>query len=145
MKSHFRKVTGNSDRFSYLWLVLAFVLSLFALNGTWDFPLAAWLYPLFLLRFTRTRRPFRGFLAASLVNASAACVLSFQVGLGLQIPILVAMVVVAIFMSLPYLVDRLVSPRLDRRLPWHARHTSTWIWDSAFSPTSPHTRKTRLS
>lgn len=113
MKSHVRKVTGNSDRLSYLWLVLAFVLSLFAMNGSWDFPLAAWLYPLFLLRFTRTRRPFRAFLAASLINAAAACVLAFQIGFGLQIPILVAMVAVAIFMSLPYLVDRLISPRFS--------------------------------
>ena len=113
MKSHFRKLAENSDRLSYLWPVLAFALSLFAMNGTWDFPLAAWLYPLFLLRFTRTRRPFRGFLAASLVNAGAACVLSFQAGFGLQIPILAAVVVVAIFMSLPYLVDRLISPRFS--------------------------------
>jgi apolipoprotein N-acyltransferase len=113
MKSHFRKVTGNSDRFSYLWLVLAFVLSLFAMNGSWDFPLAAWLYPLFLLRFTRTHRPFRGFLAASLINAAAACVLAFQIGFGMQILILAAVVVVAIFMSLPYLVDRLISPRFS--------------------------------
>ena len=58
MKSHVREVTGTSDSLSYLWLVLAFVLSLFAMNGTWDFPLAAWLSPLFLLRFTRTHRPF---------------------------------------------------------------------------------------
>src|SRR6266700_1744131 len=113
MKSHVRKVTGNSDSLSYLWLVLAFVLSLFAMNGSWDFPLAAWLYPLFLLRFTRTRRPIRGFLAASLVNAAASCVLAFQAGFSMQILILAAMVVVAIFMSLPYLVDRLVSPRFS--------------------------------
>jgi apolipoprotein N-acyltransferase len=113
MKPHIRKETGKSVRLSYLWLVLAFVLSLFAMNGAWDFPLAAWLSPLFLLRFTRTSRPFTGFLAASLVNAGAACILSFQIGLGLQIPILVALVAVAIFMSLPYLIDRFISPRLS--------------------------------
>lgn len=113
MKSHILKVTGNSDRLSYLWLVLAFVLSLFAMNGAWDVPLAAWLYPLFLLRFARTHRPFRGFLAASLVNTAASCILAFQMGFGQQMLILVAVIVVAIFMSLPYLVDRLISPRFS--------------------------------
>jgi apolipoprotein N-acyltransferase len=111
MKSHVRKVTGNMNRLSYLWLLLAFGLSLFAMNGSWDFPLAAWLYPLFLLRFTRTRHPFKAFLFASLVNAAAACVFAFQVGLGTMIPILAAVVALAVFMSLPYLVDRLVNPR----------------------------------
>jgi apolipoprotein N-acyltransferase len=83
------------------------------MNGSWDFPLAAWLYPLFLLRFTRTHRPFKAFLYASLVNAVAACVLAFQIGFGTVIPILVSVVVVAVFMSLPYLIDRYVSPRFS--------------------------------
>ncbi len=113
MKSHVRNITESRNRLSYLWLVLAFGLSLFAMNGSWDFPLAAWLYPLFLLRFTRTRRPFKAFLYASLVNAIAACVLAFQIGFGTVIPILVAVVVVAVFMSLPYLIDRFVSPRFS--------------------------------
>jgi apolipoprotein N-acyltransferase len=113
MKSHVRSRTESRDRLSYLWLLLAFGLSLFAMNGSWDFPLAAWLYPLFLLRFTRSRRPFKAFLYASLVNAVAACVLAFQIGFGMVIPILVAVVVMAVFMSLPYLIDRLVSPRFS--------------------------------
>ena len=36
MKTHVPSTPGGTDRFSYLWLALAFVLSLFALNGTWD-------------------------------------------------------------------------------------------------------------
>jgi apolipoprotein N-acyltransferase len=111
MKSHVRSITESRNSLSYLWLLLAFGLSLFAMNGSWDFPLAAWLYPLFLLRFTRTHRPFKAFLFASLGNAAAACVFAFQIGLGTMIPILAAVVALAVFMSLPYLVDRLVSPR----------------------------------
>ena len=113
MKSRIHNVTKHSNRLSYLWLALAFVFSLFAMNGAWDFALAAWVYPVFLLRFTRTHRPLKGFLAASLVNAVTACVLTFQIGFGTQLLILTAEVVIAVFMSLPYLVDRLVSPRLS--------------------------------
>jgi apolipoprotein N-acyltransferase len=113
MKSRVRTITGNSNRLPYLWLALAFVFSLFAMNGTWDFALAAWVYPVFLLRFTRTHRPLKSFLAASLVNAGAACVLAVQIGFGTQLLILAAVAVIAVFMSLPYLVDRLVSPRLS--------------------------------
>lgn len=111
MKTYSLRTPGATGHLSYLWLALAFALSLFALNGTWDIPLAAWLYPLFLLRFARTRRPAIGFLGACLVNIGAACVWSFQIGLGLQVPILAGMIAVAIFLSLPYLADRLISPR----------------------------------
>lgn len=111
MKMRFLNMPETGGRLSSLWLALAFALSLFALNGRWDIPLAAWLYPLFLLRFVRTQRPALGFLGAFLVNAGAAWVWYFQIGLGLQVLILAGMVVVAIFLSLPYLVDRLISPR----------------------------------
>ena len=40
----------------YLWLALGAMFSCFAVNGRWDLPLAAWLGPFFLLRFTRTSR-----------------------------------------------------------------------------------------
>jgi len=48
--------TRIQDRLSYLWLAVAAALFLFA-AGRWAIPLAAWLAPLFLLRFVRTQRP----------------------------------------------------------------------------------------
>src|SRR5215469_14989492 len=112
MKTRSPGTSGGTDRFSYLWLALAFVLSLFALNGTWDIALAAWLYPLFLLRFVRTQRPAIGFFGACLANAGAACIWYYQIGLPLQVFILAAMVLIAVFLTLPYLIDRLSSSRL---------------------------------
>ena len=112
MKIHTPGTPGGADRFSYLWIALAFVLSLFALNGTWDIALAAWLYPLFLLRFVRTQRPAIGFFGASLANACAACIWYYQIGLPLQVFILAAMILIAVFLTLPYLIDRLSSSRL---------------------------------
>ena len=48
--------TRIQDRLSYLWLAVAAALFLFT-GGLWIIPLAAWLTPLFLLRFVRTQRP----------------------------------------------------------------------------------------
>ncbi|HZR39498.1 MAG TPA: hypothetical protein VFB12_05235, partial [Ktedonobacteraceae bacterium] len=47
--------TWPADRLGYLWLALGLLCWLFAANGARDVPMAAWLAPLFLLRFTRTR------------------------------------------------------------------------------------------
>ena len=112
MKIQAPSTPGGADRFSYLWLALAFVLSLFALNGTWDIALAAWLYPLFLLRFVRTQRPAIAIPGTFLVNAGATGIYFHQVGLPLSLISLVETVILASFPTLPYLLDRLVSPRI---------------------------------
>jgi len=112
MKTHALRTPGAADRLSYLWLALAFVLSLFALNGTWDIALAAWLYPLFLLRFVRTQRPAIAITGAFLVNVGATGIYFHQVGFSLSLISLVEIVILASFPTLPYLIDRLVSPRI---------------------------------
>src|ERR1700694_1554262 len=65
--------TRNTDRLSYLWLAIAAALFVFA-GFQWVIPLAAWLAPLFLLRFVRTQRPLPGFLLAWLVRFAVAAV-----------------------------------------------------------------------
>ena len=112
MKAQALRTPGAADRLSYLWLALAFVLSLFALNGTWDIALAAWLYPLFLLRFVRTQRPAIAIPGAFLVNVGATGIYFRQVGMPLSLISLVEIVVLASFPTLPYLLDRLFSPRI---------------------------------
>ena len=75
--------THPRDRLTYLWLALAIVLMPFAMGSKWMIPLAAWLYPIFLLRFVRTQPLWRGillgYLATVLVFVSwAAGVAHFQ-------------------------------------------------------------------
>jgi hypothetical protein len=41
------------DRWSYLWLAIGTMLSLFS-TGRWPIPLAGWLVPVFMIRFVRT-------------------------------------------------------------------------------------------
>lgn len=58
----------------YLWLVLAFVLSLFV-GGRWNIPLAAWIMPIFLIRFFRdSDKAGRSFLLMWLASAVAAII-----------------------------------------------------------------------
>ena len=67
-------VTSLRDRLSYLWLALAIVLFAFA-TVKWTIPLAAWLYPVFLLRFVRTQPLLRGIL---LVLLATVLLLAFE-------------------------------------------------------------------
>lgn len=47
--------------YSYIYLLIGFVF-LFFFNGRWILPIAAFLAPLFLIRFLRVQKPFIGFL-----------------------------------------------------------------------------------
>ena len=55
------------DRLSYLWLALGILLFAFA-TVKWTIPLAAWLVPIFLLRFVRTQPLLHGILLVLLAN-----------------------------------------------------------------------------
>lgn len=55
----------------FLWLGLAFLL-LFVSTGRWTLPLAAWLVPVFLLRFIRQQPLVRGFFLGAVASAVAA-------------------------------------------------------------------------
>ena len=107
---------GPRDRLSYLWLALAIVLLPFG-TARWTIPLAAWLYPIFLLRFVRTQPLWRGILLVLL-----ATVLVLEVAwLGFWGPfpevLAVALVfAIGVLITLPYLIDRVVAPRLSGML-----------------------------
>jgi hypothetical protein len=57
-----------ADRYSLCWLAIACGLLAFS-NGARIVPLAAWLGPLFLVRFLRTQKAGRGLVAGYLVTA----------------------------------------------------------------------------
>jgi apolipoprotein N-acyltransferase len=107
--------TRIPDRLSYLWLAMAAVLYLFS-GGLWVIPLAAWLAPLFLLRFVRTQHPLPGFLLAWLVRFAVAAIFVLQ---GAQFPpgtspgYYALVLLFSLVSILPYLADRLITPRLQ--------------------------------
>ena len=101
-----------SDARSWLWLAVAAGLLLFA-NGANNISLAAWLAPLFLLRFVRRQHVWLGALTAYLLLIAT---FMFQFRGMVPIPGIgyyIFLVSYGIPLVLPYLVDRLLSPRLE--------------------------------
>lgn len=104
--------TRSPDRLAYLWLALGGVLYLFT-AGRWVIPLAGWLAPLFLLRFVRTRRLLTGLLLAWLVRSVVAAVAQQGIILISGPGYYVVVLLLTLVAMLPYLADRLLTPRLN--------------------------------
>ena len=124
------------DPLSWAWLALALPLLFFS-SGRYVIPVAAWLAPVFLLRFVRTRRPVGGLLAA--LAATVAIFLPAWAGM---IPVssalyaLIAGSFAALYL-LPFALDRLIAPRLPGLLSTLvlpvAWASTEWI-NSLFNP-----------
>jgi apolipoprotein N-acyltransferase len=103
-----------SDRWSFLWLVIGTVLGLFSM-GQWAIPLATWLGTVFFLRFVRTQRVWLGVLLVWLAAFVIGVVTFWNIlGYGFPLPLyLMTMAINTLVIgALPYLVDRLLAPRL---------------------------------
>jgi apolipoprotein N-acyltransferase len=105
-------MSTNSRLIRWLPLLAAVVLSPFA-NGCDSVPLAAWLAPIFLMRFVRTQRARVGLPIAYVLVA-----LAFAVQFRGMVPLrgasyYVFLATMALALLMPYALDRLVGPRLD--------------------------------
>lgn len=109
----------RADRLTWLWLLIGFVLLPFTIVQT-RIPLAAWLAPIFLLRFARTAG--RASVALSLIFLAQA--IGNWIALrGSEVGDLYVAVIGLILFSpfkglvstLPYAVDRIIGSRLDEK------------------------------
>jgi len=101
-----------ADRWAYLWLAIGTILSLVS-SGRWAISLAAWLGPVFMIRFVRTQKVSRGFILAWL-GTYAANVIAWWGMMPLPMGVSLAILAVSTFtiVGLSYLADRLLAPRL---------------------------------
>ncbi len=115
MKMERVATTIKSDRWAYLWLVIGALLLMLS-TGRFGVALAAWLAPVFLIRFFRSRRVGRGyilillglFVAYGITWRSIISFFMFE-----SLPVYLAMAFfIALMGSLPLLADRLLTPRL---------------------------------
>ncbi len=99
------------DHLSFLWLVVGFVILAFS-NGMQIIPIAAWVGPVFMVRFLRTQKAVLGLLLGYLVNAIAfyfAWYAAFQ-DAGAMFTLYAGVFGLLVF--LPYVVDRLLRPHI---------------------------------
>lgn len=99
---------------SFLWLLVATPL-LFVATGQWVIPIAAWVAPMFMLRFVRDQPAWRGCTIAALVFAIVCCITWHG---ALEMPLYGALIYVVgatigLTAALPYVIDRLLTPRLS--------------------------------
>ncbi|HSR29057.1 MAG TPA: nitrilase-related carbon-nitrogen hydrolase [Anaerolineae bacterium] len=102
------------DRWSYLWLAIGATLTLFS-SGRWPIPLAAWLGPVFMIRFMRTQKVFRGFILVWLATYVMAVIAWWgMMPSSLSLPVSLVMMAINTLTigGLSYLADRLLAPRL---------------------------------
>jgi apolipoprotein N-acyltransferase len=102
----------QQDRWAYLWLVVGTLLSFL-----WRVPLVWWLSPIFLLRFTRSQKIWRGFfliwLAGFLSGISPLYTIVNAMMPGpLPVFLITTAITALIGTGIPYLADRLLVPRL---------------------------------
>ncbi|MCD4776402.1 MAG: hypothetical protein K8R76_00505 [Candidatus Aegiribacteria sp.] len=100
------------EHYSYLYIMIGFIFLFFA-NGRWILPIAAYLAPTFLIRFLRYQKPFKGFL----IMVFAGLISNIFIWKGMM-PIsgtfyYVLMLMMSIFTSLTYLIDRIYFKRLQ--------------------------------
>jgi apolipoprotein N-acyltransferase len=100
-----------ADRLAWLWLLIGFLLLPFTFFQTVT-PLAAWLAPLFLLRFARTSRSRAGLALVFLAYAAAVLVASRGLPFNL-LGLFGNVLFKGLMWTLPYAIDRLLTRRLQ--------------------------------
>ena len=116
-ESHMKEFPRRADQpalaepRSWVWLAIAAAMLLFS-NGANNVPLAAWLAPVFMLRFVR-RQSFRVGLPVAYVLLVATFAFQFR-GM-VPIPGVAYYIFLAVWglpLVLPYVMDRLLAPRI---------------------------------
>ncbi|MET8007005.1 nitrilase-related carbon-nitrogen hydrolase [Nonomuraea glycinis] len=100
----------GGDRWRWAWLAAGAVLWLFAARGRFDIALAAWLSPLFLLRFTRTSPAATGLLPVWLASVLASVFWLVETAVPMTPFVVVGIIALGTLTVVPYVVDRLVTP-----------------------------------
>jgi len=117
-------MTKIKINFSYAYL-LAGLVFLFFFNGRWIMPIAAYLAPLFLIRFLRFHKPLKGFICLVIVGL-VSNIFIWKDMMPVSGPFYyILMLMMSIFTSLTFIIDRIYSVRLKGIV-------STFVFPSAY-------------
>ncbi len=110
---------------------------LFAVGGRWDLPLAAWLYPALILRFSRGASPLVGIAGAVAAAIGAAFFWAFESAVPLNPITGAACAIFGLTYAIPFVADRILASRLGvagRLLLFPAARAACEFLLSTFSP-----------
>lgn len=122
------EVLEASDLLTWFWLGIGGVLALFS-NGRWIIPVAAWLAPVFLIRYMRSQKPAVGLIVLAVLTS-----VIWSIGWQGMIPMegiiyyVLAASIGLVYWVPAYLADRLLSPCIKG-------FTSTLVFPLAFTAT----------
>ncbi|MGA0602694.1 nitrilase-related carbon-nitrogen hydrolase [Caulobacter sp. KR2-114] len=96
----------------WLWLAIGAAAALLSTGGRWDIAVAAWIAPVFLLRFARTSAP--AVAIAAVVAVSGAQIAGYMLETAAPFNAMTTALCLALgaIFAVPYLLDRLLAPRL---------------------------------
>ena len=96
---------------SYFYLLLGFIF-LFFCNGRWILPIAAFVAPIFLIRFLRFHTPLKGFICLVIVGLVSNIFIWKEMMPVSGLFYYILMLMMSIFTSLTFVIDRIYSVRL---------------------------------
>jgi apolipoprotein N-acyltransferase len=113
-------MSGNSEKvshkssYTFLYLITGAILLAIS-NGRWIIPVAAWLAPVFLLRFLRIKKPLSGLIVGALVFIPVSLLMWLKMLIPVKHGVFPVLLIagLALYQYLPYVIDRLVSIRLN--------------------------------
>lgn len=106
-----RTINNRKIKYSYIYLLIG-LISLFFFNGRWILPIAAFIAPVFLIRFLRFQKPLKGFLIIVLVVwLSNIFVWEGMMPMSGFFYYFVAFMM-SVFTSLTFLIDRIYTQKL---------------------------------
>jgi apolipoprotein N-acyltransferase len=95
----------------YLLLGAGLLISLVA-GGRWIVPVAAWIWPVFLVRYLRGERPLRGFVLAAVGMSLVSFVAYWGMVPAPAVLFYPILILTSLCQLLPFAVDRWLAPRL---------------------------------
>ena len=97
---------------SYFYFLLGFIF-LFFFNGRWILPIAAFIAPIFIIRFLRFHKPIKGFLFLVIAGlVSNIYIWKYMMPISSGPFYYILMLMMSIFTSLTFIIDRIYSERL---------------------------------
>jgi apolipoprotein N-acyltransferase len=96
----------------FAWIVLGMALSLLASGGRWNVALAAWIAPILLLRFYRSGKAGTAIAAMIAISCLQIAWWNLETGVPPSPTSAALTIAVGLLYAIPFVLDRLVGPRL---------------------------------